>query len=214
MLITWRGHSEFLLESAAGYRILTDPFDDHVGYPMRRVDADAALVSHGHGDHSYTEKINGTPLVLNAPGRTELAEGVAVTSVEGFHDDEQGQKRGKTLLSLIEMDGLRLVHLGDLGCGLNEEQRELLNGPDILMIPVGGFFTIDGEAAARICESLSPRVILPMHYKTRYNESWPITGPEPFLKALGGPEPVTVPLLRVTKEDISCQPRIVFFNLP
>lgn len=214
MLIEWNGHSEFLLESASGFRILTDPFDPATGYPMRRPGADAVAVSHGHGDHSYVQKAVGSPKVLDAPGHTDLADGICADAVQADHDDCGGKKRGKTLLTRIRMDGLTIAHLGDLGCPLTREQAGFLAGTDILMIPVGGFFTIDGECAARIVRELSPKVVLPMHYKTRWNESWPISGPEPFYEAMGLPMPDPVPLLRVTAEDISCLPATVLFRVP
>lgn len=214
MLIEWNGHSEFLLESAGGYRILTDPFDARTGYPMCRPGADAVVVSHAHGDHSFVEKAVGNPVVLNAPGHTELGDGITADAVEADHDAQGGAQRGKTLLTRIRMDGLTIAHLGDLGCPLNEEQKAFLAGTDILMIPVGGFFTIDGRTAADTVRALAPRVVLPMHYKTKWNESWPISGPEPFFEALGLPVPGRVPLLRVTAEDIVCQPAAVLFNVP
>ena len=214
MLIEWNGHSEFLLESASGYRVLTDPFDPNTGYPMRKVNADAVLVSHGHGDHSYVQKVDGSPVIMDAPGHLELALNVSADAILGDHDDEQGKKRGKTLLTRIQMDGLTIVHLGDLGCPLSKDQIDFLSGADILMIPVGGFFTIDGETAARTVRELSPRVVLPMHYKTKWNESWPISGPEPFYEAMCLPLPDPVPLLRVTAEDISCLPATVLFRVP
>ena len=214
MLIEWNGHSEFLLESASGYRILTDPFDPNTGYPMRRPGADAVVVSHGHGDHSYLDKVDGRPAVLDAPGRTELGDGITVESILGDHDDCQGKKRGKTLITKIRMDGLSIAHLGDLGCPLSREQLDFLSGTDILMVPVGGFFTIDGETAADLVRAVSPKLTIPMHYKTKWNESWPITGPEPFYEAMCLPLPDPVPLLRVTAEDIVCLPATVMFETP
>ena len=214
MLIEWNGHSEFLLESASGYRILTDPFDPNTGYPMRRPGADAVVVSHSHGDHSYLDKVDGHPIVLDAPGRTELGDGITVESILGDHDDCQGKKRGKTLITRIRMDGLSIAHLGDLGCPLSPEQLDFLSGTDILMVPVGGFFTIDGETAADLVRAVSPKVTIPMHYKTKWNESWPITGPEPFYEAMCLPLPDPVPLLRVTAEDIVCLPATVMFETP
>ena len=214
MLIEWNGHSEFLLESASGYRVLTDPFGPDTGYPMRRPGADAVVISHSHGDHSYAEKADGHPLILNAPGFEDLGGGVTVEAILGDHDEQGGKQRGKTLLTRIRMDGLSVVHLGDLGCRLTREQAEFLACPDILLIPVGGFFTIGGEAAAETVRTLSPKTAVPMHYKTKWNESWPISGPEAFLEALGLPAPDPVPLLRVTAEDISCLPPVVMFRVP
>ena len=214
MLIEWNGHSEFLLESASGYRILTDPFDPNTGYPMRRPGADAVVVSHGHGDHSYLDKVDGHPIVRDASSRTELGDEITVESILADHDDCQGKKRGKTLITKIRMDGLSIAHLGDLGCPLSREQLDFLSGTDILMVPVGGFFTIDGETAADLVRAVSPKVTIPMHYKTKWNESWPITGPEPFYEAMCLPLPDPVPLLRVTAEDIVCLPATVMFATP
>ncbi len=213
MLIYWHGHSEFLLESADGYRVLTDPFDAHVGYPMHTTSADAVTVSHAHGDHSYTDKVNGHPMILSSEGTTRLSPTVTVQSVTAPHDGEGGQKRGMTLLTVITMDGLRIAHLGDLGCALNDTQQAFLRDTDILMIPVGGFYTIDGESAADIVQRLSPRIVIPMHFKTKYNHDWPISDEEPFFRALGLPRPEPLPLLRVTREDLSCQPQCCMFQI-
>ena len=204
MLITWNGHSEFLLEAADGYRVLTDPFDAQTGYPMRRVRADAVVVSHGHGDHSYTDKVEGSPMILREPTVTRLTPHVRVSAISAWHDDAQGAKRGATLLTVIEMDGLRIAHLGDLGTLPDAKQREFLRAIDLLMLPVGGFFTIDGAQAAQIVEDIVPRVVLPMHYKTSCNSAWPIADARPFYEAWGQPMPAPVPLLRVTSEDIAC----------
>ena len=211
MLLYWNGHSEFLLESAAGFRVLTDPFDAHVGYPMRKVRADAVTVSHGHGDHSYVEKVTGHPMILTEPGVKRLTPDVRVCAMIADHDDAGGTKRGKTLLTVIEMDGLRVAHLGDLGTALSAEQRAFLGTPDILLVPVGGFYTIDAAQAADTVRALAPKVTIPMHYKTRYNSDWPIGGVEAFWTALGVEAPAETPVLRVTAEDIECcRPYYVF----
>lgn len=214
MLLQWHGHSEFLLESADGFRVLTDPFDDHVGYPMRKVRADAVTVSHGHGDHSYTQKVTGNPMILSAPGATRLTPEVEISAVSAFHDDAEGAKRGNTLLTVITMDGLRVAHLGDLGTALNAEQKTFLHDIDVLLVPVGGFYTIDAAQAAQTVRDISPKVVIPMHYKTRYNSGWPISDDAPFWAALGVPAPEKVPLLRVTKEDIGCCRPFYMFEVP
>ena len=209
MLIRHIGHAEFWMETESGIRIATDPYDTGCGYPVKDVEAEIALVSHHHHDHDAVENLRGKPEVIDRAGTYTPAEGIRITAMRGYHDDAQGAKRGETLLFLIEAD----VHLGDLGEMLNAEQESALKNPDVLMIPVGGFYTIDGRQAAKIAEQLKARVVLPMHYKTKYNQDWPISGPEAFLEAYGregiaeGAE-----VLRVMKADLECQPRVVLFR--
>ena len=207
MLITYHGHSEFYLEAADGFRLLTDPYDPGVGYPMGAYPCDAVTVSHGHHDHNYTQKALGAPAIVDGAGVWRVAPEVTVTAVPSFHDGEGGKKRGANLLMKIEMEGLTLVHLGDQGCALTEDQIKALGQADVLMIPVGGFYTIDARQAYAICQRLQPRIILPMHYKTQANASWPITDEKPFLHLLGCESLSPMPLLRVTKGDLSEQPR-------
>ena len=208
MLIRYHGHSEFLLESASGFTILTDPYDASVGYPMKEYAADAVTVSHGHGDHSFKEKAKGNIAIVEEAGRFLLSPGITVTAVPGFHDEMQGAKRGSNLLMKIEMDGLTLAHLGDAGTELTPEQSGALGKVDILMLPVGGFFTIDAAAACRVAAQLRPRVVIPMHYKTAVNASWPIADEKEFLRRMNAEGIESIPLLRVTKQDLSEQPRL------
>ena len=213
MIIRHIGHAEFLMETESGMRIVTDPYGEGCGYPVERIRADAALVSHGHHDHNAVETLEGIQTVVDKAGEYTLASGVKVTAIKGFHDDVHGSKRGETLLFLLETEGLRIVHLGDLGCPLTAEQTEILSRPDILMIPVGGYYTIDGKTAAQTAETLRARTVLPMHYKTRYNADWPISGPEAFLEAFSG-ETVrkNIEILRVTEKDLECQPSVAIFK--
>ena len=205
MLITYHGHSEFYLESASGFALLTDPFDAHVGYPMRRCRADAVTISHQHSDHNDVSKALGAPAIIDAPGVWPLGEDAQITAIPAFHDDAQGAKRGKNLLMKIELEGLTLAHLGDLGAPLDEAQCKALGKIDILMLPVGGYYTIDAEIAAQTAAALRPRIVIPMHYKTAVNPDWPIAGPEEFLRRMGAENTAPMPLLRVTKADLSQQ---------
>ncbi len=215
MLIQHLGHAEFLIETEGGIRIVTDPFDASCGYPVSGVSADAALVSHQHHDHNAVHLLKGSPRVIDCEGTYTLAPDVRVTALKAWHDDVQGAKRGQTLLFLIEAEGLRIVHLGDLGDSLTPGQTEVLKKPDLLMIPVGGFFTIDAEKAWETARKLEAGTVLPMHYKTQFNADWPISGPEAFLNYYQADEiRRDVTLLRVTSGDLECQAKAVLFKAP
>ena len=213
MLIRHIGHAEFLIETENGVRIATDPYDAGCGYPLQKIKADAALVSHHHHDHDAVENLKGEPRIIDAAGSYTPESGVRITAVRGFHDDAGGSKRGETLLFLIEEEGLRIVHLGDLGCPLNAEQASILKAPDVLMVPVGGFYTIDAELAKETALLLGARIVLPMHYRTEYNSDWPISDAEAFL-SLYEPKDICrgAEALRVTQADLECQPKIVLFK--
>ncbi|MBR2822349.1 MAG: MBL fold metallo-hydrolase [Clostridia bacterium] len=209
MLIRHIGHAEFLITLESGFRIVTDPFDASVGYPVPSLEADGVLVSHHHHDHDAVDLVGGHPQVIDYAGIHTFAPDVKVTGILADHDHEGGAKRGKTLLFLLEAEGLRVAHLGDLGCLLDADQLEALGQVDILLLPVGGFYTIDAETAFRVAEQVDPRVIIPMHYRTAYNADWPITPVEDFTRLF---DPASVrsgsDLLRVTRGDLVCQPRV------
>ena len=213
MIIRHIGHAEFLMETESGMRIVTDPYGEGCGYPVRKLKADAALVSHGHHDHNAVDTLEGLKIIIDRAGEYTPAPGIRVSALKGFHDDAQGSKRGETLLFLVEAEQLRIVHLGDLGCMPDEEQIRQLAQPDVLMIPTGGFYTIDGKTAREVAERLQPRVILPMHYKTAYNADWPIHGPEDFLEGIPETEiRRDIEILSITDKDIDCQPRVALFK--
>ena len=209
MLITYHGHSEFYLEGADGFCLLTDPYDDHVGYPMISCRADAVTVSHGHGDHSYIQKAQGAPAIIDSAGVWPVTPDVKITAIPSVHDDANGEKRGKNLIMKIEMEGLTIAHLGDQGILLTKEQLAALGTVDILMLPIGGFYTIDAAQARQIVDQVKPRVVIPMHYKTKVNEGWPISDEKAFLRLMGNESLLPLPLLRVTKGDLSEQPALV-----
>lgn len=212
MLITYYGHSQFLIETENGTRIFTDPCDNDIGYPAP-ASVDIATCSHGHHDHNAVSVFSTMPIALETAGEHSPARGVTITGIPSFHDDQEGALRGANLIFLIEADGLRLAHFGDLGHTLTAAQLEMLGHIDIAMIPVGGVYTVDGDAAYHVAKSLKPQVILPMHYRTAITSDWPISGLGPFLNHYEK-EPVYMPLIRVTQGDLSCQPKIVLLDWP
>ncbi len=214
MLIAYHGHSEFLLRTDAGHRILTDPYSPEMtGYPAKEVEADVVCMSHGHEDHAWLQKVKGSPVALSAAGVHTPKGGVVIRSMAAFHDEAQGEKRGQTLLTRIEADNLTIAHLGDVGCALTPEQADFLRGVDILMIPVGGFFTIGPEEAADMCALLKPRIVIPMHYLNEKGGFARIQEVGPFLDAMLPVKPVSMPLVRVTKGDLSEQPPLIVLDI-
>ena len=207
MIFTCIGHAKFLIELENGMRIVTDPYDSTCGYPVEPMQADVVLVSHGHHDHSAVETIKGNPRVIDQAGTYDLDDGVRVIAVEADHDEAGGTKRGKTLLFSLQAEDLNAVHLGDLGHLPTQAQAEAIGPADVLMVPVGGFYTIDAPTAQQTAELLHARVVLPMHYKTRVNADWPIAPVDDFL-AICGAASEELAMLRVAKGDLMCQPRV------
>jgi len=204
------GHAEFKIHLENGLRLVTDPYDASCGYPVTPVSADAVLVSHSHHDHNAVENVTGHPQILDTAGTHTLDPSTMVKAILSDHDDAGGQKRGKTLLFLLEAEGLRVAHLGDLGRPLTKEEIAFLSPVDILMIPVGGYYTIDAKTAFSVAQSLNARIILPMHYRTNYNADWPIAPADDFI-SLFDPSVVndTGEVLRVTRGDLNCHPHVV-----
>lgn len=163
--VKWFGHAMFMIERK-GFRILTDPYSAEIGYPFPNVAVSAVSVSHDHYDHNNIEDLKGTPMVIRdvAP----LIYGPV--SFEGLitdHDEYGGSKRGKNIIFRWHLEEITFAHMGDYGeAELTEEQCHFLEQADILMIPVGGGYTIDWKKAREIISTVSPRVVLPMHYKT------------------------------------------------
>ncbi len=206
MIIRCIGHACFWMELENGMRLVTDPYDDSCGYPVQSLKADAVLVSHHHHDHAAVETVDCVK-VIDQEGVHTLATDVKVTAVKAYHDKQGGAQRGETLLFLVEAEGLRVAHLGDLGHLPTKEQIAALAPIDVLMVPVGGHFTIDAQEAQDTARLLRARVILPMHYRTEATADWPIGPVEDFTR-LFLDKPETLNLLRVSEGDLACQPHI------
>ena len=164
MQITYLGHSCFLFESNTGVKLITDPYT-RVGYELPKdLTADIVLTSHGHFDHNYTQAIDGSPIVLERAGKYSVG-GIAIEGFDSWHDPRQGALRGRNVLFHFTMDGIRFCHFGDLGEGYSQDIADKLTGADVWLIPVGGTYTIDAGQALEYMEKLSPKVVIPMHYR-------------------------------------------------
>lgn len=210
MLITYYGHSQFLLESADGFRVFTDPC--RIGYPLCREPIDAVTISHGHHDHNDAAALTGSPCIVDKAGTYSLSGDTSVLAIPSVHDNQGGAQRGSNLIMKIVMDDLSIVHLGDQGDQLTKEQISALGRVDILLVPVGGHFTIDAEGAAKIVRNLKPTVVIPMHYRTDVIRDWPIADETAFVSLMGAPTLTPAPLLRVTDNDLSQQPPIFLLD--
>lgn len=166
MKITWLGHSSFRLEESTGTTVVTDPYDSYVGYDMPEVKADIVTVSHPHKDHNCTEKVLGNPEVLTHSGAYDIS-GVHILARKTHHDNEGGARRGGNLVFKFRMDGVDICHMGDIGEECNAMLVDSIAPVNVLMIPVGGTYTIDAEQAKEFVDRIMPDVVIPMHYKTK-----------------------------------------------
>lgn len=172
MDITYLGHSSFkIIANSEPYgvkqkvSIITDPFDpDMVGMKYSGVEADIVTVSHDHEDHNRSDLVKGVKKVLSGPGEYEIS-GISFIGIASFHDGLNGKKRGRNTIFIIEAEGLRLAHLGDLGHTLSNTTLEQMGDIDILMVPVGGEYTIGPKQASEVAGKIDPCFIIPMHYQ-------------------------------------------------
>ena len=165
MRIKWFGHACFLVEAKDGTKVITDPFDESIGYSIPEEKPDVVTVSHSHFDHNAVDLLQGNPEVVKNVGEIKV-KGIIFKGIKSFHDKSKGAQRGSNIIFVFAIDGVRFCHLGDLGHLLNSEQLEEIGEVDVLFIPVGGTFTIDGREAREVSQQLNPRLIIPMHYKT------------------------------------------------
>jgi L-ascorbate metabolism protein UlaG (beta-lactamase superfamily) len=203
--LTYFGHSSFLVETADGVRVILDPyrhgaFNGAVGYAPIEEKADAVIASHDHDDHGACDTIPGEPLVFLHP-TSETVGALKITGVDVAHDESGGSERGKNTISILDDGDIRLVHLGDLGHTLDSGTIDTLGRVDVLLVPVGGFFTIDHEQAAEVIDSLNPRVVIPMHYKTTAVD-FPISAVDPFLETQDRVERKQESVLEVTRDTL------------
>jgi L-ascorbate metabolism protein UlaG (beta-lactamase superfamily) len=185
MKIKWFGHSAFLITSDQGPKIIIDPYEPgafggQLSYGKIIDQGDIVLTSHDHADHNYTKDIPGAPQIVKGTG-SKTIKGISIKGISTYHDPSKGSERGTNTIFTIKLDNIRLCHLGDLGHLLSDKELAEVGPVDILLIPVGGFFTIDPKEATRVAEQIKPKILIPMHFKTQ-KCGFPIAPVEDFLK--------------------------------
>jgi L-ascorbate metabolism protein UlaG (beta-lactamase superfamily) len=210
MEITFLGHSSFKIKGKNA-TVITDPYSSEMTkLKFPKLEADVVTVSHNHEDHNQVDQVDGNPYIANNPGEYEI-KGVSLIGTASFHDNAGGIERGKNTIFVIEIDKVRICHLGDLGHKLNEEELEELDGVDILMIPVGGDATIGPSEAVQIINQIEPKMIIPMHFQEEglnpeiFGKLAPLTS---FLKEMGE-SPEALPKLSITADLLPEDKKVV-----
>jgi L-ascorbate metabolism protein UlaG (beta-lactamase superfamily) len=180
-----------------------------LGYSWPKSAANIVTVSHAHPGHSNATGVEGNPRVVNRPGEYEI-KNVFIIGFPTFHDAAQGANRGRNVIYLMEMEDMRLCHLGDIGHTPSPKQIEELSGIDVLFAPVGGVSTIDAKTAAEIVRLLNPKIVIPMHYQTDVT-NW-LEPLEKFTQGMGLREIVPQPKLTVTKSNVPPETRVVILD--
>jgi L-ascorbate metabolism protein UlaG (beta-lactamase superfamily) len=184
MKVKWVGHACFLLTSEAGVRILTDPYTPGafgLGYRPPAETADIVTVSHEHPDHNNTAAVKGKPEVVRGAG-VHRVKGVEIKGVSTSHDEASGSQRGPNTVFCFTLDGVRVCHLGDLGHDLAAGPLAEIGPVDVLLIPVGGNFTIDANIASRVADRIAPKVVIPMHFQNERCRDFPVAAVDDFRK--------------------------------
>jgi L-ascorbate metabolism protein UlaG (beta-lactamase superfamily) len=208
MEIVYFGQSCFRLKGKSA-TVVTDPYGEKVGKFPKDVEAEVVTVSHDHFDHNAVERVGGKPFVVNGPGEYE-SKGVSVIGVPSWHDDKQGQERGGNTIYVIEIDGLRVCHLGDLGHKLTQGVVEEMGPIDILLVPVGGTYTLDAKTSVEVIKQIDPWVAIPMHYGS--NEAVKLAPVGEFLKEIGVGEIAAVPKYSVVAEKLPSEFTVVLLE--
>lgn len=210
MEITWLGHACFRLKGKDS-AVLMDPCPRSTGYTIGRQQAQVVTISHPHESHNYLEAVSGAPKVLDAPGEYEIG-GVLLTGVRTYHDSTRGSERGANTAFVVELDEVRICHLGDIGHKPTEEQMERLSDIDVLLIPVGGDSTIDAATAAEIVSQLEPKVVVPMHYATDATGLTALAPVDVFVKQMGISAPAAQPKLNLTRSNLPFQTQVMLLE--
>jgi L-ascorbate metabolism protein UlaG (beta-lactamase superfamily) len=205
----WFGHNCFRIRAREA-TIITDPVDRSTGYTMAKQTADVVTISHDHKGHSNLSAIKPDYKVINEPGEYEMHD-VFVTGIRTFHDDDKGKERGYNTVYLIEVEGIVICHLGDLGHALTEEQAEAMSNVDVLLVPAGGGDVISVAQAADVVGQLEPKIVIPMQYATAQGDK-SHGGLDVFGKALGVEIPAAEEKFVLRQSDLSEAMRVVVLS--
>lgn len=170
MKVKWYGHAAFYFAAEKGLRLIIDPYEPGgfagaIGYGPITDEADVVLVSHDHADHNYVKGLSGKPQIIKGKG-THSYKDLEIKGIPAFHDEGSGSQRGENIIFCFTLDEIKVCHLGDLGHIPQEEQLRQMGEVDLLLIPVGGVYTIDPAQATKTLEKIRPKLAIPMHYKT------------------------------------------------
>ncbi|HKV87424.1 MAG TPA: MBL fold metallo-hydrolase [Candidatus Dormibacteraeota bacterium] len=208
MDVTWLGHGCFRLRGR-GAAVVTDPYPPAAGLKLQRLDADLVTVSHEHDNHNYTQVVR-EAYEIRGPGEYEVS-GVSVIGVPTFHDSEKGARHGRNTVFLIEIDDVRICHLGDLGHKLGDAEAEAVSSPDVLLVPVGGKSALTAAQAAEVVRQLEPRYVVPMHYAIP-GLKLELDSVDRFLKEMGVPASEPQPKLTVQKGSGDYETKVVLLE--
>jgi L-ascorbate metabolism protein UlaG (beta-lactamase superfamily) len=209
MEIVWLGHSCFRIRGREA-TVVCDPCPPSTGYQYGKPTADIITISHNHTDHNYVKGIAGGPTVIVNAGEYEI-HGAFITGIATYHDNQKGEEHGRNLAFVIEMEDIKVCHLGDLGHTPNAEQVEDMVGSDVVLIPVGGKNTIDGAKAAEIVSLLEAKLVVPMHYKTDVHDGGLETA-ERFLKEMQATAVQPQPKLQITRSSVPSETQVVLLD--
>ena len=212
MNIEWYGHAAFKITTENGTRIIIDPYqsgfsDGALSYRTIDDEADIVITSHNHGDHNYTKSIRGKYDHIKKQGNYDI-KGVKIETIPTFHDTSSGKERGDNLLTIISADGIKLLHLGDLGHDLDQSMLKKIGKVDVLLLPVGGFYTIDAQVATTVMNDIRPSITIPMHYRTE-KCSFPITTVAEFTRGKKNVQVLPKSEVKITAGSLPKEPEII-----
>lgn len=214
MIIKYLGHSAFFIKSKDA-RIVTDPYSASTGLSFPKTEADVVTISHTHQDHNSLKDITGDPLIVDYPGEFEKKE-VRIIGYKSYHDSKKGEERGENILYKIEADDISVLHCGDLGVVPSDEFIDQLGEVDVLLVPVGGVYTINADDALQLIKKIEPALVIPMHYANSklnpkvFSDLAPV---EDFLKKLGKESTSPEAQLTLKKDDLQGEMRVVVMEI-